>query len=198
MRKRSWIRNLFARPAIRPIRKAPHSFRPALEVLESRWVPSIVVNNPTDTPVAGETDLRQAIAQANTNGGNETIAFLRKRVPNLAVLDEDLLSSDPAARREDDRRGKDAARLADALGNLPIAAEHAAAYLAETGAASTPTSGCSRRTRTSCSARTSTSATCGRSRRRGACPGTRFQPTRGSCSSSARSSRPSPSQRSCS
>jgi len=62
----------------------------------------------------------------------ETIAFLRKRVPNLAVLDEDLLSGDPAARREDDRRGKDAARLADALGNLPIAAEHAAAYLAET------------------------------------------------------------------
>src|SRR5262249_29838539 len=68
-------RNLFARPAIRPIRKAPHRFRPALEVLESRWVPSIVVNNPTDTPVAGETDLREAIAQANAAGGDETITF---------------------------------------------------------------------------------------------------------------------------
>ncbi len=46
-----------------------------LEVLEDRCVPSIVVNNPTDMPVAGEIDLRQAIAQANTDGGAETITF---------------------------------------------------------------------------------------------------------------------------
>src|SRR5258708_359831 len=125
---RSWIRNLFARPVTRPIRKAPLRCRPALEVLEDRCVPSvfpgndltelpvfgqtdhrpatalanmkqgganspktvsgtagtanpagsdpvIVVNNPTDTPVAGQTDLREAIAQANTNGGDETILF---------------------------------------------------------------------------------------------------------------------------
>ena len=52
------------------------SCRPTLEVLEDRWVPStIVVNNPTDTPVFGEIDLRQAIVQANTTGGNETITF---------------------------------------------------------------------------------------------------------------------------
>jgi hypothetical protein len=37
--------------------------------------PTIVVNNPTDTPKAGETDLRQAINQANTDGGNVTITF---------------------------------------------------------------------------------------------------------------------------
>jgi hypothetical protein len=71
----SWIRNLFARPVVRPFRKTPFRARPTLEVLENRWVPSIVVNNPTDTPVAGETDLRQAIIQANTIGGDQTITF---------------------------------------------------------------------------------------------------------------------------
>ena len=50
--------------------------RPTLLELEARTLLStIVVNNPTDTPVAGETDLRQAIALANTNGGAETITF---------------------------------------------------------------------------------------------------------------------------
>jgi fibronectin-binding autotransporter adhesin len=44
--------------------------------MEVRCVPStIVVNNPTDTPVIGLIDLRQAIVQANTNGGVETITF---------------------------------------------------------------------------------------------------------------------------
>src|SRR5262249_4310013 len=74
--KHSWIRTLFARPVVRPLRKAQVRARPTLEMLEDRWVPSnIVVNNPTDTPIAGQTDLRQAIAQANTNGGDETITF---------------------------------------------------------------------------------------------------------------------------
>ena len=50
--------------------------RPTLLELEGRALLStIVVNNPTDTPVAGETDLRQAIVLANTNGGAETITF---------------------------------------------------------------------------------------------------------------------------
>ena len=50
--------------------------RPALLELEGRALLStIVVNNPTDTPVAGKTDLRQAITLANTNGGAETITF---------------------------------------------------------------------------------------------------------------------------
>ena len=44
--------------------------RPSLLALEDRVLLStIVVNNPTDTPVAGKTDLRQAIVQANTKGG---------------------------------------------------------------------------------------------------------------------------------
>ena len=94
MTKHSWIRDLFARPVIRPIRRSPPRARPAVESLEDRSVPSrfvvanlldgslrwaivqktaavtpqtsnptgsdptIVVNNPTDTPVTGETDLR--------------------------------------------------------------------------------------------------------------------------------------------
>src|SRR5271166_4863912 len=50
--------------------------RPTLMALEDRRLLStIVVNNPTDTPVVGQIDLRQAISQANTNGGNETITF---------------------------------------------------------------------------------------------------------------------------
>jgi CSLREA domain-containing protein len=74
---RSWIRQLSNRPVGRTIRKVPYRGRPALEALEDRCVPStmIVVNNPTDTPVAGETDLRQAILQANANGGDQTIVF---------------------------------------------------------------------------------------------------------------------------
>src|SRR5271157_458696 len=75
MTMRSWIRQ-FTRPVRQAIRKAPRRARPALEALEDRCTPStIVVNNPTDTPVAGQTDLRQAIVQANTNGGDQTIIF---------------------------------------------------------------------------------------------------------------------------
>ena len=36
---------------------------------------SIVVNNPTDTPIAGQTDLREAITRANATAGAETITF---------------------------------------------------------------------------------------------------------------------------
>ena len=50
--------------------------RPTLLVLEERKLLSgIVVNNPTDTPVTGQIDLRQAIGMANMNGGIETITF---------------------------------------------------------------------------------------------------------------------------
>src|SRR3954468_16768604 len=50
--------------------------RPTLLALEERSLLStIVVNNSTDTPVAGQTDLRQAIIQANTTAGDETIVF---------------------------------------------------------------------------------------------------------------------------
>jgi Bacterial Ig-like domain (group 3) len=66
-------------PAKRARRRNPPRLRPGLLELESRQLlaqlPPIVVNNPTDTPIAGQIDLRQAIAEANTNGGDSTITF---------------------------------------------------------------------------------------------------------------------------
>jgi Tetratricopeptide repeat/NB-ARC domain len=56
----------------------------------------------------------------------EAIDFLRRRVPVLGA--NRMLKAD-----EDKRRTSGAARLAEALGHLPIAVEHAAAYLTETG-----------------------------------------------------------------
>jgi parallel beta-helix repeat protein len=44
--------------------------------LESRALLSTIdVNNPTDTPVTGQIDVRQAITQANQDGGGDTIDF---------------------------------------------------------------------------------------------------------------------------
>ena len=66
----------------------------------------------------------------------ETVEFLRKRVPALEFLTPeryDAALTDPPARAEDERRIRDATELAAELANLPLAAEHAAAYLAETG-----------------------------------------------------------------
>jgi len=56
----------------------------------------------------------------------ESVTFLRRRVPALGANRR--LTPD-----EDEHRAGEAARLADALGHLPIAVEHAAAYLTETG-----------------------------------------------------------------
>ncbi len=69
--------------------------RPSLMGLEDRNLLStttIVVNNPTDTPVAGQIDLRQAIGMANSNGGNETITFDSKvfKTPQTITLDPTL------------------------------------------------------------------------------------------------------------
>jgi tetratricopeptide (TPR) repeat protein len=55
----------------------------------------------------------------------EAISFLRRRVPGLAVRGK-------LTQEEDLRRASEAGRLAAELGRLPIAMEHAAAYLAET------------------------------------------------------------------
>jgi hypothetical protein len=50
--------------------------RPTVMALEGRTLLStIVVNNLTDTVVPGQTNLRQAITQANTDGGGDTIVF---------------------------------------------------------------------------------------------------------------------------
>ena len=64
--------------------------RPTLLVLEDRKLLSaIVVNNPTDMPVIGRTDLRQAIVEANTNGGDQTITFDETvfQLPQTITLD---------------------------------------------------------------------------------------------------------------
>ena len=57
---------------------------------------------------------------------DEAVDFLRRRIPALSA-------SETLHKDEDARRLAAATRLAAALGHLPIAAEHAAAYLAETG-----------------------------------------------------------------
>ena len=55
----------------------------------------------------------------------ESVSFLRRTVPGLA-------EANGLAGVEDERRISEAKRLATTLGHLPIAVEHAAAYLAET------------------------------------------------------------------
>ena len=63
----------------------------------------------------------------------DTVAFLRKRVPRLyRKLDPDTMECD-TPEREEEKRQRDAERLAATLGNLPLAVDHAASYLAQTG-----------------------------------------------------------------
>ena len=73
---RSWIRNLFTRPASRTIRKAPRRVRLSLEALEDRTVPStFTVFNTNDS---GAGSLRDAITQAQSGanlGVADTIVF---------------------------------------------------------------------------------------------------------------------------
>jgi tetratricopeptide (TPR) repeat protein len=59
----------------------------------------------------------------------EAIGLLRRKVPGLATLD----GRKQLTQEEDARRASEARRLAAGLGHLPIAIDHAAAYLAETG-----------------------------------------------------------------
>jgi tetratricopeptide (TPR) repeat protein len=58
----------------------------------------------------------------------EAISYLRQRVPHLAAREARAHLTD----EEDERRSAEAGRLAAELGHLPIAVDHAAAYLAET------------------------------------------------------------------
>jgi tetratricopeptide (TPR) repeat protein len=60
----------------------------------------------------------------------ETIEFLRSRVPALRVITTDPDSKSTVA--ENERRLADVSQLAAELDNLPVAADHAAAYLVET------------------------------------------------------------------
>ena len=64
---------------------------------------------------------------------DETVQLLRSRVPRLAYHPDAADAGPGTAVQEDARRQAEAERLARTLGNLPLAAEHAAAYLTETG-----------------------------------------------------------------
>ena len=56
--------------------------RLAVDLLEDRrLLAPIVVNNPTDMPVAGLIDLRQAIGQANSTGGPKRSPSTRPSSP---------------------------------------------------------------------------------------------------------------------
>ena len=62
MTMRTWIRNLFTRPAVRTVRRAARGFRPSLEVLEDRVVPAtFTVLNTLDDGSVGS--LRWAVTQ---------------------------------------------------------------------------------------------------------------------------------------
>jgi hypothetical protein len=75
-------------------RRSPdRRLRPMVMALEGRALLStIVVDNPTDTPLTGQTDLRQAINQANADGGGDTIVFDAKvfAKPQQIVLNNTL------------------------------------------------------------------------------------------------------------
>jgi tetratricopeptide (TPR) repeat protein len=63
----------------------------------------------------------------------DSVAFLRKRVRRLyRELDPDTMECD-TPEREEEKRQRDAERLAATLGNLPLAVDHAASFLAQTG-----------------------------------------------------------------
>src|SRR5262245_30978657 len=103
MTMRSWIRQLFARPSTRPLRKAPVRRRPHVEALEDRLAPAAYhVTSLLDDGSAGT--LRAAINQANANPGADTIDFapgltgtLRLTLGQLPSITDALTMSGPGA-----------------------------------------------------------------------------------------------------
>jgi hypothetical protein len=77
---------------VRPWRGQP--LRPTVMVLEDRRLLStFTVNNYTDKPVNGETDLRQAIASANSTTGANTIEFASGGTAETITLSSQLTLS---------------------------------------------------------------------------------------------------------
>lgn len=63
----------------------------------------------------------------------EAVQFLRGRVPQLSFGADPLNGAADIPEDEEARRQEEAEQLAGALGSLPLAVEHAASYLAQTG-----------------------------------------------------------------
>jgi CSLREA domain-containing protein len=108
---RSWLRSVFTRPAARTIRKTPRRPRLTLEVLEDRWLPSVVtVTNLTDdvngittsiaaliaNPGDDGISLREAVEAANANPGADTITFDFAVTGTITLGGEQLTLTDPA------------------------------------------------------------------------------------------------------
>jgi tetratricopeptide (TPR) repeat protein len=64
---------------------------------------------------------------------DETVQLLRDRVARLVRNPDEAAAAPRTPEQEEAKRQGEAERLAQTIGNLPLAAEHAAAYLAETG-----------------------------------------------------------------
>jgi hypothetical protein len=90
MTLRSWTRNLFARPATRPIRKRPHRASPALEALEDRCVPSTLTVTSSADDVTQNHTLRYAVAHAK-NG--DTIQITAEVKDAIVLTHGELLVS---------------------------------------------------------------------------------------------------------
>jgi hypothetical protein len=139
-----------ALPDVRP-EERDYSFRLVLEALQAgnpyeHWL--LIFDNVTNPGIVGryipqghgnvivtsrisewQRELRTSGIEITEFALAETVQSLRKRIPRLAYR------RDTSSTREEEeaQRQADAERLAQTVGNLPLAAEHAAAYLAETG-----------------------------------------------------------------
>jgi hypothetical protein len=139
MFKPTMICKLFATGSPRNPRRSSTRLRPALMALEDRRLPSgifnldtLVVNNPTDTHVDGQLDLREAIKMANDANGDTTIKFssvfdtkqtITLQGKQLQVTDKNLTIDGPAAGLTVNGNGK--SRILDvASSNAKVVIKH--------------------------------------------------------------------------
>src|SRR5262245_50158552 len=88
----SWLSGWFGS---RPNRQ--QRFRPTLENLEDRCTPAVImVDSLGDSHVDGQTTLREAIQQANTSRGDDTIQFSASLTGTITLTQGQLTLSDQA------------------------------------------------------------------------------------------------------
>src|SRR5262245_10494499 len=127
MTLRSWIRKLFARPAARPIRKAPARCRPRVEALEDRLTPAVPVAPGHELVVLDAAVADRAALLGGVAPGTE-----------VAVLDADRDGVQQLAELLAGRSGLDAIHLVShgsqgalRLGNATLSDGNLGAYAAE-------------------------------------------------------------------